>query len=80
MKRKRLKQAIANLNRVPEIIPVALDDELRLSIQTMLLENSAETVKNLIRLTFADSNYTYDFSEVDHYIDLLDYIRQTTKK
>ncbi len=74
MRRKRLKQAITNLNRVPEIIPVTLDDELRLSIQTMLLEHSADKAKNLLRLAYTGNpDYTtYDFSEIDHYIDSLD--------
>lgn len=81
MKRKRLKQAIKNLNSVPEIIPLTLDDELRLNIETMLIENSADTAKNLFRLAFPDNPYhTYDFSEIDNYIDLLNYIKRITKK
>lgn len=78
MRRKRLKQAIANLNRV---ILVTLNDETRQSIQYMLLEHSADTVKKLVRLAFSDNsnNYIYDFSEVDYYIETQDYIRQITE-
>ena len=79
MRRKRLKQAIANLNRVTKIIPVTLNDEIRQSIQDMLLKRPADTVKGLFRCAFAGAlDYTYDFSEIDHYIDLLDYIKQIT--
>lgn len=77
MRRKRLKSAIANLNRVTEII--TLNDEIRQSIQNMLLETSADTVKGLFRLAFSGNpnNYIiYDFSEVDCYIDMMDYIKQ----
>ncbi len=80
MRRKRLKQAIANLNRIVEIIPVTLNDEIRQSIQIMLREHSADAVKGLIRLSFSDSlYYTYDFSEINSYIDLLNYSKQITR-
>lgn len=81
MRRKRLRKAIEHLDRVPEIILLVPDDELRQSIQNMLIEMPADTVKGLVRLALSDSpDYnTYDFSEVDRYIDLQDYIRQNTK-
>ncbi len=77
MRRKRLKQAIANLNRV---ILVTLNDETRQSIQNMLLEMPADTVKKIARLTCSGNpnNYIYDFSEVDYYIEMQDYIKQIT--
>lgn len=80
MRRKRLKQTIANLNRIVEIIPVTLNDEIRQSIQVMLRKHSADVAKRLIRCSFSNSSYyTYDFSEIDNYIDLLNYSKQITR-